>query len=139
MLSTRVFLRVLRNLRGRSLTALVVTATSDAPVAGNSGLNACVALVYPEYNRRYLVCMAQQEAYFFNLEDFFEPHHPGNISSLPFTEPLRSTGDRLGHSSKLTLQMDTVHILCCFCLGCALLLLPYLQISVSTKYQPVKY
>ena len=65
-----------------------MTVTSDS---GNSGLNACVALVYPEYNRRYLVCMAQQEAYFFNLEDFFEPHHPGNISSLPFTDPLRST------------------------------------------------
>ena len=67
-----------------------MTVTSDS---GNSGLNACVALVYPEYNRRYLVCMAQQEAYFFNLEDFFEPHHPGNISSLPFTDPLRSTVD----------------------------------------------
>ena len=116
----------------------VVTVTSDS---GNSGLNACVALVYPEYNRRYLVCMAQQEAYFFNLEDFFEPHHPGNISSLPFTDPLRSTVDIIYIDEVIfidiqlvTLQMDTVHILCCFCLGCALLLLPYLQISVRTNY-----
>ena len=33
--------------------------------------------------------MGRQEQYFFNLEDFFQPHHPGTLSSMPVDNPLR--------------------------------------------------
>ena len=36
-----------------------------------------------------LYCMGRQEQYFFNLEDFFQPHHPGTLSSMPVDNPLR--------------------------------------------------
>ena len=53
-------------------------------------LNILVTLKYPNSMKRYSFCMGREEAFNFNLQDFYDPKfYKGPMSNFPITHPFR--------------------------------------------------